>query len=228
MKPSNLLSRALPLIVATLVTRCISIDTGNETMWFAPDCSPVPGFEHHGSSHFSVIAQDLDRTISFYEKAFGFRLVFIFSPIPEYKAAYLGHNRGNYPSCQAWAGSAVEETGQIEILWLENASSKLPPTTKEPNTFSHIGIYTPDVAAACERVAAQGGKILKPKGEWIESLESPVAIAYGLDPSRIKNLSKEKRAALLEGLKNPVVGFNNYCFATDLDGNILEIQPTVL
>ncbi|KAF2635948.1 Glyoxalase/Bleomycin resistance protein/Dihydroxybiphenyl dioxygenase [Massarina eburnea CBS 473.64] len=214
----------IPLVLGSLAAGCDGQTTSNATMTFGTDCSWIPGFEGYGISHFSLITNNQDRLINFYTKAFGMRLVFQFQPSPEFTTTYLGHNTAGYASCAAWATTASSQRGQIEILYLKGASATLAPSTQTPNSFGHIGVSTPDVSGTCNRIASLGGTIVKAPGAYITSLNGALGNAFGLNAARTKNLSAAQKAALIEGFKYAPAGISASCFATDPDGNLLEVQ----
>jgi len=92
------------------------------------------------------------------------------------------------------------------------------PSTKVPNTFSHIGLIVPDVEAAQRRMKNHGVEIVKPVGEKVK-WGTEGAVAFGFDEAH--STVKDARAALA-GIEQ--IGFDYFLLIKDPDGNLIEVQ----
>ena len=99
--------------------------------------------------HTMLRVGDLTRSVDFYTKVLGMR-VLRERDVPDYKykLAFLGYGQGN-----ADGGAELELTYNYGV-------DKYEPGT----AFGHLALGVPDVATACERIRAAGGKVTREAG----------------------------------------------------------------
>lgn len=99
--------------------------------------------------HTMLRVGDLPRSIDFYTRVLGMR-VLRERDVPEYKyrLAFLGYGRGNADN-----GAELELTYNYGVDRYELGTA-----------FGHLALGVPDVAAACERIRAAGGKVTREAG----------------------------------------------------------------
>lgn len=108
--------------------------------------------------------------------------------------------------------------GLVELLHRRDCNSTgepLPPSTRTPNTFCHVGLVVPDIAAAQQRMERFKVTILKPVGVD-PAPKGPIANAFGVGD--VPNDAADEIVAGLEG-----IGFKDVLIVEDPDGNIVEI-----
>lgn len=99
--------------------------------------------------HTMIRVGDLQRSVDFYTKLLGMReLRRRDVPDGKYTLAFLGFGDGN-----ASGGAEIELTYNYGVDRYEQG-----------NAFGHLALGVPDVAAACEKVRAGGGKVTREAG----------------------------------------------------------------
>ena len=99
--------------------------------------------------HTMLRVRDLDRSTQFYTKIMGMRELRRHDvPAGRYTLAFMGY------------GTNAE--GQAEIELTHNWDQATPYDLG--TAFGHLAVGVPDVAAACERVRAGGGKVTRVAG----------------------------------------------------------------
>jgi lactoylglutathione lyase len=99
--------------------------------------------------HTMIRVGDLQRSVDFYTKLLGMReLRRRDVPDGKYTLAFLGFGDGN-----ASGGAEIELTYNYGTEKYEQG-----------NAFGHLALGVPDVAAACEKVRAGGGKVTREAG----------------------------------------------------------------
>jgi lactoylglutathione lyase len=99
--------------------------------------------------HTMIRVGDLQRSVDFYTKLLGMReLRRRDVPDGKYTLAFLGYGDGN-----ASGGAEIELTYNYGTEKYEQG-----------NAFGHLALGVPDVAAACEKVRAGGGKVTREAG----------------------------------------------------------------
>lgn len=99
--------------------------------------------------HTMLRVGDMRRSVDFYTGVLGMRVLRT-RDVPEYKYAltFLGYGNGN------------EDGGaELELTYNYGVSSYEPGTA-----FGHLALGVPDVAAACARIRAAGGKVTREPG----------------------------------------------------------------
>ena len=99
--------------------------------------------------HTMIRVGDLQRSIDFYTKLLGMRELRR-RDVPEgkYTLAFLGFGDGN-----ASGGAEIELTYNYGVEKYEQGTA-----------FGHLALGVPDVAAACEKVRAGGGRVTREAG----------------------------------------------------------------
>ncbi|MBI0539345.1 lactoylglutathione lyase [Roseomonas sp. KE2513] len=98
--------------------------------------------------HTMIRVGDLERSVKFYTQMFGMReLRRNDVPAGKYTLAFLGYG-----------GNAA---GEAEIELTYNYGTE---KYEMGGAFGHLAIGVPDVAAACERIRAEGGKVVREAG----------------------------------------------------------------
>jgi len=99
--------------------------------------------------HTMLRVGDLPRAVDFYTRVLGMNLLRETDvPSQQYKLAFVGYGRGN-----ADGGAEIELTYNYGV------------DRYEPGTaFGHLALGVPDVAAACERIRAAGGNVVREAG----------------------------------------------------------------
>lgn len=116
--------------------------------------------------HTMLRVGDLERSIRFYTEVLGMR-VFRRKDYPEgrFTLAFIGYG---------------EETTSAAIELTHNWDTK---SYEIGSGFGHVAVQVDDAAAACARVAAQGGKVTRPAGPM---KHGTTVIAFVEDPDGYK------------------------------------------
>jgi len=99
--------------------------------------------------HTMLRVGDLPRSVDFYTRVLGMRVLRT-RDVPEHKYSltFLAFGQGN-----------AEGSAELELTYNYGVSSYELGTA-----FGHLAIGVPDVAAACERIRAAGGKVVREAG----------------------------------------------------------------
>lgn len=99
--------------------------------------------------HTMLRVGDMQRAVDFYTRMLGMSVLRT-RDVPEYKYSltFLGFGRGNDDG-----GAELELTYNYGVAQYEQGTA-----------FGHLAIGVPDVAAACERIRAAGGKVTREAG----------------------------------------------------------------
>jgi len=153
--------------------------------WWAVAASYAPSSEtgadgkaqpprlHHGA----VIAENLDRSIAFYEQVFGLRVKV------RWTSMQLEANDGadTLPLAGAW----LEDPEGRVIELLDNANPAERPDEQEP--INHIGFQVSDVPAMYKKALAAGAKSDTPPTRITAGeLKAEIAFVRGLDGEKIE------------------------------------------
>ncbi|MFO0670832.1 MAG: lactoylglutathione lyase [Polyangiaceae bacterium] len=124
--------------------------------------------------HTMLRVGDLERSIRFYTEVLGMR-VFRRKDYPEgrFTLAFIGYG---------------EETTSAAIELTHNWDTK---SYEIGSGFGHVAVQVDDAAAACARVAAQGGKVTRPAGPM---KHGTTVIAFVEDPDGYKIEFIERKA----------------------------------
>ena len=124
--------------------------------------------------HTMLRVGDLERSIRFYTEVLGMR-VFRQKDYPEgrFTLAFIGYG-------EEATSAAIELTHNWDTKSYEIGSG-----------FGHVAVQVDDAAAACARVAAQGGKVTRPAGPM---KHGTTVIAFVEDPDGYKIEFIERKA----------------------------------
>jgi lactoylglutathione lyase len=117
--------------------------------------------------HSMIRVRDLDRSIDFYTRLFGMKLL----------------RRTDYPTnkfTNVFVGYGDERTNTV-IELTHNWDREEP--YEHGGAFGHLAFAVPDVYRACEQLAAEGVKITRPAGPM---KDSDLHIAFVEDPDGYK------------------------------------------
>ncbi len=124
--------------------------------------------------HTMLRVGDLQRSIDFYTKVMGMRLLRTTErPEQKYTLAFVGY--GTNP-----------EHAELELTYNHGVDHYEMGTA-----FGHIAIEVPDARAACEKIQALGGQVTRPAGP-VQGGQS--VIAFVVDPDGYKIELIERRA----------------------------------
>ena len=116
---------------------------------------------------------DLQRSIDFYTKVLGMRLLRTTErPEQKYSLAFVGY--GTNP-----------EHAELELTWNHGVSSYELGTA-----YGHIALGVPDVAAACEKIRAAGGTITREAGP-VKGGTTVIAFVQDPDGYKIELIERE-------------------------------------
>ncbi|KAK2741535.1 hypothetical protein FQN55_008290 [Onygenales sp. PD_40] len=242
----NPISLSLSLLLLPLVHACTpSIPPSSPTGGPAPPFPTIiPGSDAPADSattgfvlnHFSLNVNNLTASIDFYTRVFGMRLIFTFRATEKMSISYLAHSHGGkngtaYQTTAELNRNKNNMEGLIELLHYDyedpKGDDKHPATTELDNTFSHVGIVVPDSKVVEGRLEEFGVPVLKGVGgEVTERAKEVVARAYGL--GKLWKEKREEAEELVKLLLGAVPGVDEFVYATDPDGNLIEVQPQEL
>ena len=99
--------------------------------------------------HTMIRVGNLDRSVKFYTELLGMKeLRRRDVPDGKYTLVFLGYGDGN-----------AEGQGEIELTYNYGVEKY-----EQGNAFGHLAVGLPDVAGACEKVRAGGGKVTREAG----------------------------------------------------------------
>ena len=118
--------------------------------------------------HTMVRVGDLPRAVDFYTNVLGMNLLRTTDvPAHQYKLAFVGYGAGN-----ADGSAEIELTYNYGVAGYELGTA-----------FGHLALGVPDVAGACERIRAAGGRITREAGPV---KGGTTVIAFVEDPDHYK------------------------------------------
>lgn len=92
---------------------------------------------------------DMQRSVDFYTRVIGMNVLRTTDmPEQKYSLTFLGFGKGN-----------AEGGAELELTWNYGVTDY-----EMGGAFGHIALGVPDVAAACERIRAAGGKVVREAG----------------------------------------------------------------
>jgi lactoylglutathione lyase len=138
--------------------------------------------------------------------------------------AYMGHSHGGrngtgYQSSDELNRNKNNVEGLLELLEVASPNWDLPPGTRVPNTFSHIGIVVPNVTDTQARLDAMGVKSWKRSGDAF-TVFGAFADASGF--TQAGDVITPEEITLIETVLAPIN--NAMIYAADPDGTIIEVQ----
>jgi len=118
--------------------------------------------------HTMLRVGDMQRSVDFYSRVLGMRVLRT-RDVPEYQYSltFLAFGEGN-----------AEGAAELELTYNYGVSSYELGTA-----FGHLAIGVPDVAAACARIRAEGGKVVR---EAAPVKGGTTVIAFVEDPDGYK------------------------------------------
>ncbi len=138
-----------------LMSVCAYAQTSNQDVASAPAAvseaqaaKPIHLFHGTGLHHVNVAAFDMDETIAFYEKAFGFELLFRWDGVDAQRGGQV-HFRNPLRGAQM-------DMGDGQILEIISAPDDAGRPDGSDASFHHIGLRVSDLDAAYDRALAAG------------------------------------------------------------------------
>lgn len=99
--------------------------------------------------HTMLRVGDMQRSVDFYTRVIGMNVLRTTDmPEQKYSLTFLGFGKGN-----------AEGSAELELTYNYGVSSY-----EMGGAFGHVALGVPDVAAACERIRAAGGKVVREAG----------------------------------------------------------------
>lgn len=129
--------------------------------------------------HTAIVVRDLNRSIAFYERFFGGQVETILRDIDDPHIAQL-HELENARFTLAFVGFGPT---RLELFQFERPADGRSPADRA-NDFGvrHICFEVPDVAAAYERMAAQGVRFTRPPYTVGDGDASGTVLVFCVDP----------------------------------------------
>ncbi|KAF7546058.1 hypothetical protein G7Z17_g8702 [Cylindrodendrum hubeiense] len=191
------------------------------------DTPSDPGTNGYFINHLCLNVMNLTASMDFYTEIFGLRHILTLHVSEHYSITYMGHSHGGkngtgYQTASELNREKNNSEGLLELVHLDVPNNDLTSSTRVANTFGHIGMVVPDIAATQARLDAYPGiEIIKRTNDDL-MVPSDIATATSLSPEKIAQLSPAEREFIL-GVLTP---FNKpLIFVNDPDGNLIEIQP---
>ena len=124
--------------------------------------------------HTMLRVGDLPRSIDFYTRILGMNLLRTTErPEQKYSLAFVAYGRGN-----------ADGQGELELTYNHGVAAYELGTA-----YGHIALGVPDVAAACERIRAAGGKIAREAGP-VKGGNTVIAFVEDPDGYRIELIER--------------------------------------
>ncbi|KPM35029.1 hypothetical protein AK830_g11543 [Neonectria ditissima] len=212
---------------------CVTPPPSNGTLEFpypelGTDAPSDPATTGYFINHLCLNVRNLTESVNFYSDIFGLRKIFTLHVSEHYSITYMGHSHGGkngtgYQTTDELNREKNNAEGLLELVYVDIPDNGLAASTKNPNTFGHIGIVVPDIQATQARLEAYGDSV-----EIIKSydqnmfLPSDIANAGSLSPEAVAQLSKDE----IDFILGVLIPFTKpLIFVNDPDGNLIEIQP---
>lgn len=183
-----------------------------------------PATTEYQIMHMALNVRNLTRSLEFYTQVFGMRLMVTTQITRHYSTSFLGYSSGGkngtgYMTTQELVRHARNSQGILELISTDYPNSGITPSsTESTNTFSHVSFVVPDTEVVQARLESYNVIIYKRVGDTVP-LEGPFSRAVNLHSSVIDPGELTALRRRLSGITN------NYIFAADPDGNLLEIIP---
>ncbi|KAF5855686.1 hypothetical protein ETB97_008600 [Aspergillus alliaceus] len=176
-------------------------------------------------THIGLLTTNLDAMKHFYGDILGMRHLFDAHVTPEYTVTYMGYAQGGRNGTGFQTGEELFRNknnlyGLIEFVQFNVSDDHLVASTKQTNTFGHIGLIVPDVQKAQEYLESKGVTILKRVGERVTGFTGPVPNAFGIGEFAGAHLAAKQALVEAQGL----IGLEYFLMIKDPDGNLVEIQ----
>jgi lactoylglutathione lyase len=196
----------------------------SKNIQFGSDAPSDPATTGFFMNHLSLNVDNVTRSIEFYSQNFGFRHLFTYNLSPHVSFTYMSHSQGgrngsSYQTVEEMIRQKNNNAGHLEFVHLDIEKEAIPGSPERVSTINHIGIIVPDLEATQARLEANGVCIYKKIGAPMPT-EGYLSSKY--DFGDATNLSDEEFAAV----QAIMTQFNSQTiFASDPDGNLLEILP---
>lgn len=185
-------------------------------------------------SHFSLNVNNLTASVDFYTKVFGMRLIFEFWATEKMAISYLAHSHGGkngtaYQTVSELNRNKNNMEGLLELIYYDyDGAEQHSSTIQSDNTFSHLGMVVPDIAAAGKRFEDHDVTVLRASGApATEEFEERLSRVYGI--RGVWGQDKQVAIDVLNTILQNVPAVSTILpFITDLDGNLIEVQPQEL
>ncbi|KAI0189060.1 hypothetical protein F4808DRAFT_445752 [Astrocystis sublimbata] len=182
-----------------------------------------PSTTEYQLNHASLNTNNLTRSVDFYTKVFGLRVIATLQLTKHFSTTYLGYsfagrNGTGYMTSEELLQQMHNAQGLLELLYLDAPDNDLPASTQNTNTFSHMGFVVPDTTVTQKRLEDFGATFYKKIGEPSPE-DGPYAVAINLVRSKVDPTEFATLHATLSSAQK------SYIFAADPDGNMLEILP---
>ncbi|MDR2216634.1 MAG: lactoylglutathione lyase [Nevskiaceae bacterium] len=117
---------------------------------------------------------DMQRSVDFYTRIIGMRVLRTTDmPAQKYTLTFLGFGNGN-----------ADGSAELELTYNYGVSSY-----DMGGAFGHIALGVPDAAAACERIRAAGGKVIREAGP-VQGGTTVIAFIQDPDGYKIELIQK--------------------------------------
>ncbi len=124
--------------------------------------------------HTMLRVGDLQRSVDFYTRILGMSLLRTTErPEQKYSLAFVAYGRGN-----------ADGQAEIELTYNHGVSAY-----ERGTAYGHIALGVPDVAGACERIRAAGGKIAREAGP-VQGGTTVIAFVEDPDGYRIELIER--------------------------------------
>ncbi|KAI1098724.1 hypothetical protein F4804DRAFT_323981 [Jackrogersella minutella] len=174
-------------------------------------------------NHLALNVRNLTRSIEFYTQTFGMRWMETTYFTQHYSTSFLGYssagkNGTGYETTAELNRNVLNSQGYLELIYLDVPETEIPSSTESTNTFSHFCFVVPDAKLVQNRLDSFNVTIYKRIGELIPC-EGPFNRAINLNESIIDPVEFSQIRQRLSEVANGSI------FASDPDGNLLEILP---
>jgi lactoylglutathione lyase len=216
--------RALSYFGLFIFAAMACVPSNNTGLIFGPDTPADPLTTGYFINHVALNVNNLDKMMEFYIRVFGMRHIFTFNLTPHITFTYMSHSQGGrngsaYQTTEEILRYKNNNAGHMELVHLNVDKEDLPGSSLKASTMHHIGIIVPDLEATQSRLELYNVTIYKKINEPMPST-GPLSDKFSLGDAT--NLSDEE-FALLQAVMSE---FNRETiFASDPDGNLLEILP---
>ncbi|KAH9884878.1 Glyoxalase/Bleomycin resistance protein/Dihydroxybiphenyl dioxygenase [Xylariomycetidae sp. FL2044] len=216
--------QAFTKVSARLITRVPGETTPEyPQLVLGPEGSDPATIEYQ-LNHVALNVRDLPRSLEFYTRVFGMRLITTARITEHFSASYLGYshagkNGTGYMTSEELMRQQRNSQGLLELLRFESINSTdVPVSTEHTNTFSHIGFIVPDTMAIQRRLESYNVTIYKrvdePTPEDGPFNRATMLIRDMIEPEEFASI----HATLSDAQKS-------YIFAANPDGNLIEVMP---
>ncbi|PVI01822.1 Glyoxalase/Bleomycin resistance protein/Dihydroxybiphenyl dioxygenase, partial [Periconia macrospinosa] len=180
-------------------------------------------------NHIALQVSNVTRSREWYSNVLGMRHIFTVEISPNFTITYMGHSQGGRNGTGYQTGGELLRdknnlAGLVELQHNPNFANRVYNAENPHNSFSHLGLIVPDIAATQAHLESQGVRIIKKTGELDLSgaTEESRIVGGMLGVADLKSVRGDIQAAI-PSIK--FIGFDLFIVAADPDGNLFEIQP---